>query len=283
MTPNSTLKKVSQERVQEVIRLYNEGYTAMNICVTLKMTSRTVKKILEVYGIKKDRASLIQFGKNGSIVNHNILNELTPDALYWIGFLYADGHIEKNKKRINLTLSEVDYNHLEKFNNFFGKNLTIQNVTGNKSKNSLIGQINFNYKYFRAGFSSKKIYERLQELGFTNNKTLNLIPHELLKNSRDFWRGVVDGDGWLCNTKPENPSYSPIIGLSGTKDTCDDFIRFINSFGLLANVNSSKNKRSNVYTVDIHSKKVPLILNLLYKNANTYLERKYQKYLTIIN
>ncbi len=271
MTPNSTLQRVSKERIQEVIKLYQEGFTDSMLRKTLHMTSRTVKKILETYGIKRTRSEQVQFGKGGSVINHNCLDQLTPESLYWIGFLYADGHIERDRPRITLTLADVDMNHLEKFKAFFGTGITVREVT-NKIRIAP-GQINFDNKAFRVAFSSKKIYERLQELGFTHNKTYGIVIHAFLKNSRDFWRGVVDGDGWLYNKSQK------AIGLSGNSNTLSEFINFLNSCGVGTKTVPSKRKdRDFLWMLDLHSNKAQRTADLLYKNATVYLDRKYQKY-----
>lgn len=277
MTPKSTLEKVSQERIQKVIELYQQGLPASKIISVVNMTTRTVKTIIERYGIKLNRADLIQKGKNNSKVNHKILDELTPDALYWIGFLYADGHIEKDRPRITLTISSEDENHLIKFKNFFGENLSIRDVTSKKTNTSLRGRITFDSKYYRVAFSSLRIYERLKELGFNHNKTYYIIPDKNLKNSRDFWRGVIDGDGSFSFSDDYKS-----ISLSGTKNTCEEFLNFVNSLEKLTESKVYKDNRAEVYKATIHSLKVPKILNILYKDSTTYLDRKYKKYLELI-
>lgn len=47
------------------------------------------------------------------------LLEDTPEALYWLGFLLADGHFSDNNT-ISVTLSSIDTQHLNKFCSFIG-------------------------------------------------------------------------------------------------------------------------------------------------------------------
>jgi len=267
-------------RIQEAIVLYKSGKTIKSICSELHLDGSVVRKFLINEGILRTRAEAIRSGKSDAKIYDNVLDELTPDSLYWIGFLYADGHIEKEpRKRISLTLSNKDETHLEKYCKFFGEGLQIRNVTNPNSKAP--GQVNFDGKHSRVSFSSNLIYNKLLELGFTHKKTLNLIPKDELKNSRDFWRGVVDGDGHVCMTGDTraNGKYNyPCIGLSGTEDTLLGFLEFIKNNGIETDVVPYKDKRRNVWKLDLHNNKALKTLDLLYKDSTTYLERKYQKY-----
>lgn len=45
------------------------------------------------------------------------LLEETPEAYYWMGFLFADGHFDK-RNTIHLTISIKDKDHIEKYADF---------------------------------------------------------------------------------------------------------------------------------------------------------------------
>lgn len=280
------MKKIesTDPRIQKAIVLYKSGKTIKSICSELHLDGSVVRRFLIDDGPLRTRAEAIRNGKSNAKIHDNILDKLTPDSLYWIGFLYADGHIEKEpRKRITLTISNKDETHLKKYCKFFGEGLQIRDVTDSNAKAP--GQINFDGKYLRVGFSSKGIYDRLLNLGFTNNKTLNLIPDNELKNSRDFWRGVIDGDGHVCTTgaTKANGKYDyACVGLSGTEDTLIGFLKFVKDNEIETEVSPYKDKRRNVWKLDIHNTRALKILDLLYKDSITYLERKYQKYQEII-
>lgn len=284
---NVTLQKVSQERIQKVITLYKEGMSDSKIRKELCMYSGTIKKILEIHGIKRSHADQVQRAKGGSIINHTCLDALTPEALYWIGFLFADGHIEKDRPRISLTIAEVDIDHLDKFRKFFGMGISIRNVSSKKPKKTPApGQINFEGKHFRVAFSSLRIYTRLKELGFTHRKTYDGLVDNSLKVCRDFWRGCVDGDGWFfrsnnCSTGKCYPSVR--MGLCGKQQTIEEFLNFLATAGItFLTTKPSKDPRSEVYRVGFNGGKVPKILDLLYHGADVFLDRKNQKYLQFV-
>jgi hypothetical protein len=226
-------------------------------------------------------------------VKSDAFDILTPESLYWIGFLYADGSIEKKAPTVGVALAEVDKGHLEKFNQFLGGQLNITDCTPKKENRGLKGQITFGGKMFRVKVADTQLYNRLKDLGFTSNKTYSITPHDLLKYSRDFWRGVVDGDGWVGlshskganNDKPDaKVYYYPKVGLSGNNSTIDEFLNFIKISGITCASNTKKAPRENeLYSMDSTGKPAMQIMNLLYKDATVYLDRKYQKYLELLS
>jgi hypothetical protein len=95
-------------------------------------------------------------------------------------------------------------------------------------------------------------------------------------NSRDFWRGVVDGDGWLCETK-DKYKYQ-VIGLSSTESTLLIFLKYIKLNNIVTETKPNKDKRHDVWGIDVRADPAKKIINLLYKNSSVYLDRKYKIY-----
>lgn len=265
--------QITDDRVQKAIFMYKEGKGTKLICKELKMDGATLNRFLGELGLKKSHGDRVRSGKTDSIVRHDALDLLTSEALYWIGFLYADGHIEKDRPRISITCSEVDKLHLEKFAKFFGESLLISQT----QKEGLRQNGYYCSAAYRVIFSSSKIYEKLKYLGFTNRKTWDITPHDLLKNSTDFWRGCVDGDGWVINKTQLG------VGLSGHVNTLEAFLLFIRRSGVVTETKPYKDKRREfLWKLDLHHHKAVSVLNLLYKDACVYLDRKYEKYLEIM-
>jgi hypothetical protein len=250
-------------RVQEAIVLYTSGLAVRPICEKLKMDSTSLRRILIEKGLLRTKAEAIQKGKSKVDIKHDVLDLLTPEALYWIGFLYADGHIEKDRPRISLTLTKIDTAHLLKFKEFFGTGLKVRTLGSG---------------YLRVAFSSQKIYDRLIELGFSNRKSYNIIPHRLIKTSKDFWRGCIDGDGWICSTGVN------CIGLCGHENTINDFLEFIKLSGISHKATCRKvKKRENLWQCDLRAQNVvKQLITLLYKDSTVHLERKYDQFKTFI-
>lgn len=248
----------TDSKIIKAIVLYNKGIQVKEICKNLHLDSQVLNRITKENGIKRDHAKTVRKGKSNSIIKDNALDILTSEALYWIGFLYADGHIEKERPRIRLVLSPVDRTHLEKFSKFFGENIPVTTLGSG---------------FLRVSFSSKQIINKLKELGFTNRKTYDITPHPLLKGSRDFWRGCVDGDGWIYNKSQR------AVGLCGHSNTITEFINFLNLNGIETKATpSKKKKREFLWSCDIHSNKAQRTADILYKDSTLYLDRKYETY-----
>ncbi len=249
--------EITDSRIQESIKLYKLGKTLTYIAKELKVDRNILSKFFKELNILRNRSEDIRKGKSLKQIKDDAFDIFTPETLYWIGFLYADGHIEKDRPRITITLANKDLLHVQKFADFI--NCNVRKVKGG----------------YRACFSSKKIYQRLLDLGFTNRKTWDLTPHDSLKYSRDFWRGVIDGDGWIFNTKQIS------IGLCGHNNTIKEFISFVKFSGIETKATSCKvKKREYLWQCDLHSKKALDIAKILYKDSQVYLDRKYEIYKT---
>jgi hypothetical protein len=262
--PTANLIKISEEQKEKVKSLYLQGLSQSQIEKDLKMTRKTIRSILKEAGI--DRTKSEQWRKRwGSSLNECVFDELTPEAIYWIGFLYADGHVRKDgaEHSIEVEIELKDREHLVKFAKFLECNKEPKQYSNNSCTLKIY---------------SKKINQKLKELGLHHNKSYTAKPHELLKNSRDFWRGVVDGDGSISNQLG-----SAFIHLCGTKDTIQEYINFLNlqKVNTKAKPNKPQQDKS-LHQVGLACDKAIIAMDILYKDATIYLDRKYQKYLEFI-
>jgi len=259
--PTANLTKISEEQKEKVKNLYLQGLSQSQIEKDLKMTRKTIRTILKSAGV--DRTKSEQWRKRwGSSLNECVFDELTPESLYWIGFLYADGHVRKDgaEHSIEVEIELKDWDHLVKFAKFLECNKEPKQY----SENSCTLRV-----------YSKKINQRLKDLGLDHNKSYTAKPHELLKDSRDFWRGVVDGDGSISNQLG-----SAFIHLCGTKDTIQEYINFLNLQGVNTKAKPNKPKQEgSLHQVGLACDKALITMDILYKDSTVYLDRKYQKYL----
>lgn len=277
-----SMKKITftPEQTEEMISLYQSGLAIATISDKLNLDKGVVERHIKANTNTRTLSEATRLRKGIKYVRSDAFDILTPESLYWIGFLYADGFIQKSGPVLGVGLAEVDRSHLEKFNQFLGGCLNIITIT-QKNNGSLRGYIAKETTYCRIKVADRRLYERLLHFGFTNAKSNHIIPHDLLKGSRDFWRGVVDGDGWLCFVKDKKyPDQIRVsIGLSGTEATLIEFVKFIQLNGIEINYMPRKRTRSNVWQLDIHSEVGKDVTNLLYKDSKVYLDRKYNKYL----
>jgi DNA-binding transcriptional regulator WhiA len=271
------LQKRLEEKRSQVIDLYKQGVSISKIVDTLAVTKASVRKILLLEKIEIRSQSTQQLFNNGSSsLKHDAFDVLTEEALYWIGFLYADGYVIKKNNRhlISIDLATKDKSHLEKFKTFLSAGVSIRD-SKRKKRDSV-------YYTSIITISSKPLFDRLTQLGFTNNKTYDATVHPDLISYSAFWRGVFDGDGWVSNTHTRDYKY-PWVGLCGTINTVQSFIDFVKKTipTTVIQARHKKNTKNNYETAFVNEvgKKV---LHLLYKDSTVYLDRKYQKYLEFI-
>ena len=199
-------------------------------------------------------------------VTSNIFENLeNKNVNYWLGFLTADGSIYED--RIRLGLQEQDLGHIIKFKDFVNKDLKIlKTIKDNK------------YVGYNVCFRNKEIVYFLNELGITSNKSLTLNIN--LNITKDFLRGVIDGDGYIRKKGHE-------VSITTGSEIFAEQLKnsFVNLFNITPKIyKNSKNHKNTIYNVTILGKeKVKFVLKELYTNADTYLERKYQNAVLIGN
>ena len=260
---NAERLKAREQQLKQVIDLYNQGKSQNYIEKHLNLTRKTIRELLKQAGVDYRNKSQQQHLNKKTEINHNAFDELTPEALYWIGMIFTDGHIEqKREASIDLTLHNEDIEHLYKFKEFLGTNRDVK-----KDKDDCS----------RLRVNSKQLRDRLVDLGFTHNKSTSIVPHELLKHSRDFWRGCIDGDGGIYRHKSQTGT-SPQVFLCGTAETILEFAIFCTDYIGISDKIPSKAPGNNFYRISYYGQDAIKIADYLYKDASIYLQRKYDVY-----
>lgn len=265
-----------EDKLKQAIKTYLSGETLRRSSKSLHVDEERMKRVLIRIGKLRTRGEQISKGKGGYIIKQDALDVLTPEALYWIGFIASDGNIGKDRARIQIALQAGDIEHLRKMSKFFSEGDDIP-VKESEKENLLDG-----YKCQKGvqlRFSSERIHKRLVDLGFTSTKTYNFEIHPSLKYSRDFWRGYVDGDGWIVNTEKNQ-----IVGLcSYLESNLLAFLDFIRTNNIETEQIPRLKNNQVLYTLDFKHHKMHQILDLLYKDSEIYLDRKYESYKQIKN
>lgn len=241
---------------QEIVDQYIQGKSARQLGFDYNVADVTISAFLKRNNIKlRNRSEQ----KRKWTLNEKAFDKLSPEAFYWIGFLLADGNVHKTKMRswqLCLGLAVKDSDHIEKFKKFIGCNKPLY----------------FNEKNGGAYLIvySNYLCERLAQFGMVSNKSKIVKIPEICKNNRDFWRGMVDGDGWVSITHNHN------IGLCGTHDTIKNFTDFIGQKVKIRQV-------SGCFEARYSCNSAKLAARILYQNPTIFLDRKYQNALEILN
>lgn len=201
-------------------------------------------------------------------INDFYFNEIdTEDKAYFLGLLYADGCIVKNRNRISIKLQEQDKHILDTFLIYlnYSKPLVLKKYSEIKST--------YNNQYLLY-IDNKNIRDNLILHGCVPNKS-QLIRFPNIKKSllNHFIRGYFDGDGSVFNDKYGNMRFSLTSNL--------EFLESIQNI-LVENCNLNTTKickTGNVYSLHYGGNKLcNRIKKFLYKDATIYLKRKKLKF-----
>lgn len=211
---------------------------------------------------------------------HYFDNIDTEEKAYWLGFLTADGWISKSNKTgagvVGIELQYGDIKHLKKFNKSISGNYRITDrwktcdLSNNTDKKNHMCCIRI---------YSIKMYEDLEIIGFTNNKSYDfcipVIDDSLI---RHYIRGYFDGDGCLCLS---NKSFG-VSFITASLRFKDSLLKVLNGNGFYPKDYSYISDYNNtpMYRPEFTKNSERLrFLDWIYSDSTIYLDRKYKKYL----
>lgn len=262
---------------EEITKLYQEGKTAKEISSSLGF-----KYHQPVYNYFK-KMGWGRTGKTGKRiykVNEDFFKCInTEEKAYILGFICADGHIEKD--RLNITVSIKDRDILEKIRYAMHSNHPIKEVqrTNPYKKTNrenlilselMIGSVELVKPLFNMGLTTNKTYT-------LNGDILKYIPKYLI---RDFLRGYFDGDGNVFFGRRYSSGYKYNVNICGN----EDFL--LKSFQAYFPSNNKLYKdlySRQCYVWKISQKdKVRDFMYYLYYNSSIFLQRKYNEFRKIM-
>ena len=175
----------------EIVSRYQAGEKAIDIGASLSISRDLVWQTLQRSGVAARSCGRVQ-----RPFRHDALDVLTPDAAYWLGMMFTDGTVGKPQTpnaqpAISLILQKRDREHLVKWRDFLGADFAITPIAPAKVPRDIAhpngGQGTGAFKF---SVHSRQLADRILTLG----RYGPAVDPELAA-SRDFWRGVVDGDG----------------------------------------------------------------------------------------
>lgn len=262
---------------EEITKLYQEGRTAKEISSLLGF-----KYHQPVYNYFK-KMGWERTGKTGKRiykVNEDFFKCInTEEKAYILGFICADGHIERD--RLNITVSIKDKDILEKIRCAMHSNHPIKEV---QRTNPYKKTNRKTLTLVELMIGSVKLVKPLFDIGLTTNKTCTLngdilkyIPKYLM---RDFLRGYFDGDGNVFFGRRYNSGYKYNVNICGNE-------------GFLLKSFQTYFPSNNKLYKDLYSKqcyvwkisqrdKVKDFMYYLYYNSSISLQRKYNEFRKIM-
>jgi len=247
----------SSDQENDVVALYLGGLGCERIAKRFNCSPQTVRLTVRRKGIKPhqlgDRSTCIH-----SLDVHAFDRPLSEEARYWLGMLMADGTVVKRVLSLGLMIS--DRPHVEKFQRFLQSTHPIYVV----DKKDNTGRILRSRAAISVG--SVALIKALSSLGIVPNKTYTATAPEELEFDRDFWRGIVDGDGMVKIYR--NRIH---LKLVGSLFICQQFLKYVKSLGL---TKATVRPKGTIFSVQLcGSTSLPVIRDM-YRHGAVSLDRK---------
>ncbi len=261
----------SEDKINYIINLYKDGVSAKNLGIKYHIGKDKIQKWVKDCGELRDKGVANRL----YLFNENIFDFIdSQEKAYWLGFLYADAYNYEKKGWLNISLKIDDIDHLRKFSEFIG-------LSDNIIKER---QANLNGKFYGVcslHINSKYLSNKLKDLGCPQAKSFIITyPNWLNKNLQfHFIRGYFDGDGCLTfRQKQKEWKWS----LVGTKELCESLVTIFKENDLNIKYHNISKTNNNTYELESAGNlKIRKICDLLYKDSNIFLERKFQKYIKL--
>lgn len=217
-----------------ITKHYADGVPIKEIALLVGVHLMTVYRVLRKQGIFEPEGSSWKgelhavkpsYTRKGyprrSDLREDAFDELDPEAMYWAGFIMADGCIHKDitrpSYRLIVRLALHDREALERLKAWLGA--TVKIVTGVVEAEGRFKR----REYAALQLTSNALCQKLMSIGIVERKSAassNAFVTDDCFVSRDFWRGMVDGDGSVYKAG-QGTCY-----LSGTKAITQRFMDY---------------------------------------------------------
>lgn len=207
----------------------------------------------------------------------------TEEKAYWLGFISADGCVTKasqyNSYRLQISLSEIDSYHIQKFLNCIDANdINIKTIDSTGFSQGTPGK-----RTSQVSLNSYKLYKDLCKYNVHTNKTYDIeLPDLSDEMMNHYLRGFFDGDAsyhYHYDMKSNRYRYSfEVVGAS--LKMMEQIRDYLNSKNITTHIYTRKSKHSDNQMIRLMSgsrKEMLKIFDLLYSDSHIYLNRKYDK------
>jgi len=251
-------KRVSKEQEVGILVDYLVGNTSVAIGKRYGFSAMSVLNVVRrLGGSVRDSHTAAQKYR----LDEEVFGSISEGSAYWAGFLMADGCVLRpgnSGSVIALGLSHIDRDHVEKFARFLKTDKPVREYKGNTTFGS-------SHSVGIRIYSDRIAYD-LSKYGVLPNKSLTARVLQL-ENNRNFWRGVIDGDGCLMIGDD-----SCVIGLVGSEFLTNQFVSYVKTF--VVTDTFPKKTESAAFGVRYSHRIAYAIIRKLYFGAEMFLDRK---------
>ena len=229
----------------------------------LGVTGPAIRMWFKKAGIKAIPQSILQ--RKYKVDEEYFNNVDSQDKAYIIGFLYADGWNSESREAVYLSLKEEDKYILDSMTRLLQPKKPLRFIKKRKDSYS---------NSYRLCIENLAISKQLKSLGVLGCKTFLLKFPEWLESKLipHFIRGYMDGDGWVGVKS---------CSLVGTTDFCAYISKILSTrLGITTYTRTRHPDRNhNIRQLEVNGRLQTIkFLDWIYKNANLYLFRKYDRY-----
>ncbi len=195
------------------------------------------------------------------------INLDNPHYAYLFAFIQTDGHLynnTRNRGKLSIEVSKKDEQILWAFKNL---------IPFNSSVVERVRRTNFSPNYTSVIWRvyDKRFRDNLELLGLPNGNKSELIkPPSCNYSKKDYFRGLVDGDGSLGLTSKGFPFLSLVTSSSYI---AIEYLQLIKEITGKAKT-SNKNTRDSVYNIVVYKEDAQLLAGYLYYDGCLALPRK---------
>ena len=262
---------LSSETVQLILSAYVSGKSGPEIAAEFNTSPTTVYSHLGKTG--QSIRNISDYNREEDC-NHNYFDQIDrSEKAYWLGMLLADGCISmENEVILSLHLRDIETVRAFKLALGSQAQITIQkqlkSVRGCKPFWSTSAAIRVRSRRLCAALAGYKILPRKT----SDPRMVEGIPPQF---EQHFWRGAVDGDGWIVFGKRPNGSLQFIVGFTGGKPLVESFQRFCQKD---CPTRAKIKPNHSVHRFVVTDWFAFDIANLMYGQASVYLPRKFERY-----
>ena len=263
------MKNIEIKKRDEKIIELSKTLSQKEIGKMFGLTPEGIGRVLRKYGIKRKKSRLNMSKLSIDIDYFKTID--TPKKAYWLGFITADGSINKNNNKLTIICKDLEI--LEKFKTDIKSEHKISNFNYHDKRTDKT------YYEYSIQITNELFVNNIIEKGITNKKSdkceFPKIEEELYSY---FIAGLFDGDGSVS-----------LYGINKNRLRCNlistkEILNFINEFlkekyqiTSVKMFSITKNK-NNVFKQHWY-KDSSKFLNFIYQgNKEIYLTRKYKIY-----
>lgn len=188
---------------EDDITYLKENYPTMLTSDMSSVMGRSMDSIIIMAGKMGIKKSVCATKNN----NLEVLLDESPQSMYWMGFILADGNVTDT--RLSVTISTDDRDHLVKLTDHIGGNIHdyTSTTTFGKSNTSRV-----------SAMDTKTVKKLLNKYDLKPNKTYNPPSVDILKKIPleqrvSMWVGFIDGDGSIKVQNRNSSPYNVVVKL----------------------------------------------------------------------